>query len=294
MKHILIILAFVASVLATIGCKPSIPRQYIQPDVMAEILYDYHLADGVTTISTPGDTIALRAYKANILAKYKVTEAEFDSSLVYYERHTQMFEDVYQRLTERLNDRLASLGGGGYGGFADLSGSDTTNLWHEASHFILTPYVAANTYEFALEADTSYYAGDRLMLDFDAQYIFQDGMRDACAVMAVTYEGDSVEYATNQITSSSHYHLQINNTAHKRIKSVRGFWLINKGTSSDATSASTLKLLIVSNIRLVRMHVAEPAPTQGASGDSLLKVNPDSIKPVQNRLRRPGTNPQAP
>ena len=131
------------------------------------------------------------------------------------------------------------------------------------------------------------------MLDFDAQYIFQDGMRDACAVMAVTYEGDSVEYATNQITSSSHYHLQINNTSHKRIKSVRGFWLINKGTSSDATSASTLKLLIVSNIRLVRMHVTEPAPTQGASGDSLLKVNPDSIKPVQNRLRRPGANPQA-
>ena len=153
--------------------------------------------------------------------------------------------------------------------------------------------MAANTYDFALKADTSYYAGDRLMLDFDAQYIFQDGMRDACAVMAVTYEGDSVEYATNQITSSSHYHLQINNTSHKRIKSVRGFWLINKGTSSDATSASTLKLLIVSNIRLVRMHVAEPAPTQGASGDSLLKVNPDSIKPVQNRLRRPGANPQA-
>lgn len=147
MKHILIIFAFVASVLATVGCKPSIPRQYIQPDVMAEILYDYHIADGVTTISTPGDTIALRAYKANILAKYKVTEAEFDSSLVYYERHTQMFEDVYKRLTERLNDRLASLGGGGYGGFADLSGSDTTNLWHEASHFILTPYVAANTYD---------------------------------------------------------------------------------------------------------------------------------------------------
>ena len=99
MKHILIIFAFVASVLATVGCKPSIPRQYIQPDVMAEILYDYHLADGVTTISTPGDTIALRADKANILAKYKVTEAEFDSSLVYYERHTQMFEGGYKRLT---------------------------------------------------------------------------------------------------------------------------------------------------------------------------------------------------
>ena len=36
------------------GCKPGIPGRYLQPDEMADILYDYHLAEGIVpTIARP-------------------------------------------------------------------------------------------------------------------------------------------------------------------------------------------------------------------------------------------------
>ena len=72
------------AVLSLVGCKPGIPGKYLQADEMADILYDYHLADGISNSSMQGTraSITLRTFRANILRKYGVTQAQFDSSLV--------------------------------------------------------------------------------------------------------------------------------------------------------------------------------------------------------------------
>lgn len=257
-----------------LACKPTIPSKFLQPDEMAKILYDYHLAEGIASNVKAGDTIALRSYRSGILAKYGVTEAEFDSSMVYYERHTKLLEDVYQKITDRLNAENTALGGSVIGIDDNLSAnSDTANVWKSSPCFILSPYVAVNSYSFEIKADTSFYSGDRFLLDFETQFIYQDGMRDARALLAVTYTNDSTEYTTCMLSSSSRYHLQIDNAGRLGIKSVRGFWILNNGTSSDFTSSSTLRLLVVSKIRLVKMHTKEqPVPSQQESGVDSAKV----------------------
>ena len=237
------------------SCKPSIPSKYLQPEEMADILYDYHIAEGIVQSKNPGDPIAMRAYKMSILENRGVSEAEFDSSLVYYTRHTQMLEDVYTRVTDRLNNESGLLGGASIdmdGGI--VSSSDTTNIWSQSKSFVLSPYAATNSKSFELKADSSYHEGDIFILDFDAQFIYQDGMRDASVVLAVTYDNDSTEYVNNNVMSSSHYRLQINNVGRLRIKSVKGFWLLSNDNLEPAASCSTLKLLVVSSIRLVKMH----------------------------------------
>ena len=45
-------------VMALVGCKPGVPNQYIQPDDMEDILYDYHIADGMVS-TRPGETADL-------------------------------------------------------------------------------------------------------------------------------------------------------------------------------------------------------------------------------------------
>ena len=84
---------FMAFVLT--GCKPGIPGRYLQPDEMADILYDYHVAEGIvqTDYNSP-DSIAMRAYRVSILQNHGVTEADFDSSMVYYTRHTRELQQV--------------------------------------------------------------------------------------------------------------------------------------------------------------------------------------------------------
>lgn len=240
----------------SMGCKPSIPSKYLQPDEIADILYDYHISEGIVNAVESGDSLALRSFKLNILSKYEVSEADFDSSMVYYVRHTKLLEDVYQKLDERLSAEANEQGSSFARLDASLMVGDTANIWTHSPSFALSPYVVTNRFYFEEAVDSSYHAGDRFMLDFDAQYIFQDGMRDAQAVLVVTYDNDSIEYVTNQISGSSHYHMQINNDGGLKIKSLKGFWIMNSGASSDLTSVSTLKLLIISNVKFIRLHVA--------------------------------------
>ena len=279
------VLAALLAVMSLAGCKPGIPGKYLQPDEMADILYDYHLAEGITNTADAGDSLALRTFRASILERHGVSVADFDSSMVYYTRHTKLLEDVYKKVVDRLNNESVALGGS-TAGMGDFASSDTTNVWNQSPAFVLSPYAATNRMAFAMKADSAYHAGDRLMLDFDAQFICQDGSRNAVAVLAVTYDNDSTELATNSVMSSAHYHMQINNTGRLGIKAVRGFLMLSTGSADPAASLTTLRLLVVSNVRLVRMHTAAPEPAAApvAADSAVEKVSPVTSQPVKDDL----------
>lgn len=282
MRRFLVCAISVLCVCALFSCKPGVPSKYLQPDEMADILYDYHLAEGIQAVQASDDSVSMRAYEAYILKKYKVSKADFDTSLVYYTRHTKLLEDVYDQLTERLNNEASAYGGSQIG-FSDdfVNSSDTTNLWHASASCILAPYPTFNRKTFEVQADTSYHEGDKIMLDFDTQFIYQDGVRDAIAVLAVTYANDSVEVVSNSLMSSSHYHLQINNIGRLKIKNIKGFWLHNNGQNQTLTSRTTLRMLLLTNIKLVRMHTKpteEPEVSEkvGSTVDSVKRNDKDS------------------
>ena len=255
------------------GCKPGIPGRYLQMDEMVDILYDYHVADGMvqTNFDSP-DSVAMRAYRISILKNHGVTQADFDSSMIYYTRHTRLLQKVYDKIADRLDREAVERGG--QAGFTNLTeNADTTNVWKRSTAFVLSPYLATNRMSFEIKADSSYHEGDRMVLDFDAQFLYQDGMRDALVVLAITYANDSVEYVNNSISTSSHYHMQIMNEGRLAIKSVRGFWMLSSDRAMPTSSATTFKLFIVSNVRLVKMHVTEPVkkPEDG-------NMSPDSLE----------------
>lgn len=262
------------------GCKPGIPGRYLQMDEMVDILYDYHVADGMvqTNFDNP-DSVAMRAYRISILKNHGVTQADFDSSMIYYTRHTRLLQKVYDKIADRLDREAVERGG--QAGFTNLTeNADTTNVWKRSTAFVLSPYLATNRMSFEIKADSSYHEGDRMVLDFDAQFLYQDGMRDALVVLAITYANDSVEYVNNSISTSSHYHMQIMNEGRLAIKSVRGFWMLSSDRAMPTSSATTFKLFIVSNVRLVKMHVTEPVkkPEDGnMSPDSLELPKIDSL-----------------
>ena len=283
MQRVVYYVIVIVSVLGIVSCKPGIPRKYLKSDKMADIMYDYHIAEGIQNVQATGDTVTMRAYLAYILKKHKVSQADFDSSLVYYTRHTKLLEDVYDKVAERLNNESAIYGGSQLNFGEDISNSDTTNVWQLLPTMILSPYSAFNRKTFEVKADTSYHEGDKIMLDFDTKFIYQDGVRDGSAVLAVTYSNDSVEVVSNSLMSSTHYHLQINNTGRLKIKNIKGFWLHNNTQNQNLTSKTTLKMLLITNIKLIRMHTKPSESSdnneyaEGNKTDSLKRKGKDSL-----------------
>ena len=40
-------LVFILLVMMVVGCKPTVPSEYIQPDELEDILYEYHVAESM-------------------------------------------------------------------------------------------------------------------------------------------------------------------------------------------------------------------------------------------------------
>ena len=286
MKKLMICLVAVMALLFSVSsCKPSLPSGVLSKGKMTDILYDYHLALAMAHMDDNGDKGQSLAYREAVLRKHDVTSAEFDSSMVYYMRHTELLEDVYKDLTDRYNNEITAMGGSAKEGgeFANLSATgDTANVWNLATSMVFMPVKPFNSTSFDIKVDSTFHKGDRLMLDFDAQFIYQDGMRNGVAMLAVQFGNDSIAQRTIMIQSTQHYSVELSDDDSLGIKSVKGyFMLMNGDNGTGVSSQTTLKLMFLEHIKLIRMHplkpVAAPAgSSSSASSDSLRKDSASS------------------
>ena len=284
-----------------VGCKPGIPGQYLQPGEMEDILYDYHIARAINSSNyEDDDTLTTHVYKLAVLKKYGVSEADYDSSLVYYTRHSALLRDVYEKLSKRLSNEALALGASAseVNQYTALSNTgDTANIWTGDRSFILSQHDGFNVYSFTVVADTAFKPGDRFVLGFNTQFIYQDGMRDAVALIALTFSNDSVISRMTRMSSDNLYKLDISDNERLGIKKITGYFVLNKNHNND--SQTTLKLMHVDRISLIRMHAAplvekeeevtgnnaELQP-QKADSDSVAKPSREADHPVGPPLPR--------
>ena len=280
MKKLMICLVAVMALLFSVSsCKPSLPSGVLSKGKMTDILYDYHLALAMAHMDDNGDKGQSLAYREAVLRKHDVTSAEFDSSMVYYMRHTELLEDVYKDLTDRYNNEITAMGGNASAGgeFANLSATgDTANVWNLATSMVFMPVKPFNSTSFDIQVDSTFHKGDRLMLDFDAQFIYQDGMRNGVAMLAVQFGNDSIAQRTIMIQSTQHYSVELSDADSLGIKSVKGyFMLMNGDNGTGVSSQTTLKLMFLEHIKLIRMHPQKPVAAPAGSSPS---VSSDSLR----------------
>lgn len=267
--------ACLMAVLLLTACKPKVPKKYIQPKKMERILYDYHLAEGISYVE--GDynnsTVRRAELRKAVFEKYGITEAQFDSSLVYYYRHAERLHDIYANVAKRFDEESTALGSPARGegqGFANLSSTgDTAVVWNTVPTAVIMPYPPFNVVSFSIDADSAFHKGDKVVLSFNANFIFQEGSRDAVALLSVTFGNDSVATQVLHLYSDTPYTVQIPDSKKEGIKNVRGFIGLMRGQNNDS---ETLKLMILNQIAVIRIHekVEEPsdAPPTGAPADT--------------------------
>lgn len=275
-------LLFLALLLIIFSCKPQVPGKYIQPDDFEDILYDYHLADAmVENNGTDESKYETALYRQAVLKKYGITQAEFDSSLVYYVRHADRLHQIYENLSKRLSDEALALGASAndISKYGDMtSAKDTSNMWRGVPSCILMPNAPYNTMSFEITADSTYHKGDKLIFSFNSNFIFKDGVRDGVAMLAVQFKNDSIANSVIHLSSNSNYSITVSDTENNGIKAIRGFIYLNKSLSDQ--NKNSLNLMSVDRIRLIRMRNSGRSsslngtnnPTQG-SRDTLQKRN---------------------
>lgn len=281
MKHILILLTILPLLLSS--CKPKVPRQYIQQGKMRRILYDYALASEMAR-RTPSDTLLMLSYKTAIMKKHGVSVEEFDSSMVYYTRHTRLLYDIYGKISKQLEEEALARGAS----LSDISkygqltsASDTASVWPGERSFILSPYATMNQKSFSLKADTSYHKGDKIVLDFDVQYVSPTNMHNALAILTVKFNGDSTATYNRTISTSTHLSMTVDDRRRVGIDEIRCSFIVGKLEQSNK-----VQLISFKNIKMVRMHTSESTDIP-VTGDirPAMNRNDSSNRPTLNENR---------
>ena len=100
MKRLTSYLIFLALLL--MACSPSRPRGILSKQKMTDVLVDFHLAQGMA--EAQGDNSEVTRYKfiQAVFKKHRITEAVFDSSMIYYSGRAEEFTHIYDNVVTRV------------------------------------------------------------------------------------------------------------------------------------------------------------------------------------------------
>ncbi len=275
------------------SCSPGVSSDYIQPDEMEDILYDYHLAQAMAD----QDDYTNKAYNQTlyyhaVLNKYGVTEELFDSSLHYYYTHAEQFAEMYGHISKRLEDEALRLGtsvgaSNKYSQY-DQTG-DTANIWTETMSMVLSPMSPYNKYTFVLETDSTYKVGDTFLFLFDAAFLSKGGMMDCNAYLLLKYANDSVAAFNNKISRNGSLQLRAKSDEEKALSEIRGFIYLDQADTKEE-----LRVALLNQIQLIRFHkveetsevesetiVKESSPIGNQEVPTIRKVVVDKTPPIK-------------
>ena len=237
-----------------VSCKPSTPSGVLSQDDMVEILYDMHIvqamAESQPSVQAKASVVALRE---QVLKKYGITQEEWDKSFTYYCNHAELMHEIYLYLSDKTQQHVIAIGGKVQG--VQGEDADTANIWNQEPHFILMPQSPYDRVLFSVTPDSTFHHGNRVSLQYDAQMIFQDGMRDVAVGLTLYYEGDSIHTQTARITGGDHGVLSVSNPDSLKVSKIAGFFsLIHNVTEESAKKENTpapLRLVSLRNVKLL-------------------------------------------
>lgn len=275
------VISYVILLLLAVACTPSVPSGVLSKGEMEDVLYDMHMAQSIYErhqdgIDTGADLLALRA---SVLKEHGIDKAEWDSSFNYYCRNSRDMYEIYQSLSNRIENNIVALGGKVDG--MQGAEADTANVWNGESSFILMHQAPYNLYTYEIQPDSTFEDGDRITLQYDAQFIFQDGMRDIASVLVVYFDNDSIATTTTHTNYDGHGVATINNDVDRlHITKIKGYFLLvqNLSQNSSNPNTSTMRLAAIRNVKLLHLKTTPPAKAAEQKPEQVDSLKVDSLR----------------
>lgn len=229
------------------ACGKQLPDEVIPPAKMEQILYDYHLALGISSQLNSAEEYKKQSYKNYLFKKHHITEAQFDSSMVWYTRNSYELSEIYQNLDKRFNREKTKLNAMLQERNITVSTltGDTVDLWNHYPVYWLTNAPLSNKFSFNMKADTNFWVKDAFFWKADVTFLANG---KATMGLNIRFKNDSVVGKTTTITQSGSNSIYLLPDSTYEIKEINGFIQIYKDSIHQEPS------IIVSNISLTKYH----------------------------------------
>ena len=283
-----------------ISCSPSLPSGILDEEEMTDVLVDFHLAQGMAEAQGEATDIARYKYIQAVFRKHHITEAEFDSSMVYYSGRAEEFTHIYNNVVTRVRAQAERMGleAAAQDKFASLtSEGDTANIWLGKDFACLVANPVGCVYSFQMKTDSTFRPGDSFIWRFGTQFVARSMNNEAIALLNFYYDTDTVATVNTLVRNSPKNELQYNPSNGLdtlNLHSIKGFIYIPLVRSADQPHP-----MLVSGIKLIRMHkqeiIEKPEPivqndslaADTMATDTFLRQKNSRLTPLQMRESQP-------
>ena len=232
------------------SCGKQIPSDIIQPKQMEKVLYDYHLSLSMSQSSKNVEKEAQRNY---VFQKHNISEAEFDSSMVWYTRESKELMAIYENLNKRFRREYSHIerlmeGREDASSQSFISG-DTVNIWRKGDIHWFNTAPLYRQLAFEIKADTTFHPQDAFLWSMDCHF-FTEGK--IVMGMNVMLDNDSVIGTTKTIETSGKYEIYLETDSAYQIKTMNGFIYV-----PEQENAKLDPKVLAHHISLTRYHMME-------------------------------------
>ncbi len=254
------------------SCSVELPSYVIPQGKMERILYDYHMAQGMADAQGDDKEENRYLYIQKVFEKHHITEAQFDTSMVWYSGHADHLEEMYKHLDARLarESDKAGLNIPEEDQFMHYTADgDTANIWSGRDMMFLYGNRESNLYTLTIPADSTYQHGDSFRFRCTNRFITADGQREGYILLQLEYEGDTIVSATSPIVGD--YDATISIEQHRvpkdrNLRRIRCTFYY----SFEESMEEQFRMWVVSRPLLLRFHNETiEAPDTISSADSL-------------------------
>lgn len=283
-----------------LACSPSRPRGILSEDKMTDVLVDIHLAQGMAEAQGANVEVERYKYIQAVFRKHRISEAEFDSSMIYYSGKAEDFTHLYNDVVTRVRAQAERMGleATAQDQFASLTNEgDTANIWLGKDFACVVSNQVGCIYSFQLKADSTFRPGDSFIWRFKSQFVARSMNNEAIALLNLYYDTDTVATVNQLIHNSTKNELRydpVKETDTLGLRSVMGFIYLPMSRTDPP------KPLLISEIKLIRMHkvvIPEGKAEQEEDLDSLdidsvgldttLRERNERLTPLQMRESQP-------
>lgn len=214
-----------AAMLLVASCNKTRGRNGVLSEkAMAEVLYDYNIANGLASEISSGDSAAILQYKYTqaVFAKHGITSDEFEMSMAHYARDPKALAALSKSVEERLNNEIETeqnaLEEERKEKFAQQN--DTISAWENRDGALLSA-TGTNRFLHVVKGE-NLQGGDRLIFSIKTSWMYKETNRMGVMVLALTYSNDSTETHTEVIRESLRaQNIFVNVPDKRKIKEVR-------------------------------------------------------------------------
>ncbi|MDR1981679.1 MAG: DUF4296 domain-containing protein [Tannerellaceae bacterium] len=243
-------IALLAAILP-VACSKA-PSGILPEKKMQAVLVDMQLAEAMiqTNYADYTDVAYKDALYQSVFKKHKITQAVYDSSLVWYGKNLDIYIEVLNLALANVDEHIKSMGDI-QASAAPASNQDSIDIWPRRDFLILQPGALFNGVTFDIKPDMNYSSGSTFVLGMHV-WGLTDTMRFTPEVHMAIDQIDTTLFVNRKITIDGYYETILRGIPTKQVRSVYGY------IRMDNAGAKYYKIYI-DNLNLIKYNYGSEA-----------------------------------